>query len=70
MSTILMQHEYNEKMRTVAENFRTGKFAEVLRFLLEEAGVPLCAHGFWEHGAASECPLCRAEIDRAMEGGL
>lgn len=74
MSKLATQLEYNDRMTEVAKDYRTENWKGVMRFLLEQAGVELCAHGYWERRAHVDCPQCSAaldgELDRDLEGGL
>jgi hypothetical protein len=69
MSKLLTQLEHNDRLARMAEDFRAGRWAGVLRFLLEESGVKLCAHGYVEENP-EECPTRRAYYDKVIEEGL
>jgi hypothetical protein len=58
-----MQHE---KLKDVAQDFREKDWPGVLRFLLQEAGVTLCDHGYLETDTVN-CPRCSAELNEFTE---
>ncbi len=67
MSKFLTQWEHDQRIAKLAEDFRHRRWDRVFRYLLAEAGVELCDHGFPSSMKYSHCEMCRAEMEKGLE---